>query len=170
LLEGRILRVLVVVLAAGLIITSSIASFYLFQYSQEESKAGTYLSELKQASATGAFSATVSILLDFGNGTDRWYNGTQVQPGWNVYLVTVVVAGGNINDTWYPQYGEHLVNGLDGVQNTQSHSWFLFTYNSTSRWQPSPVGADELQASNGAILAWAYCGLSSTYSPTCTSP
>ncbi len=164
------LRVLVVALIAGLLIASSLAALYLFRYDQAESNANTYLSELKQAAGAGRFSATTNVLLDFGNGTQRWYNGTEVQPGWNVYLATVVVTGGNINDTWYPQYGEHLVNGIDGVQNSQGRAWFLFTYNETSHWQASQLGADDLQAYNGSVYAWAYCGLSSTYTPTCASP
>lgn len=164
------LYVLIAVLAAGLILSSTLAAFYLLRYDQAENSASTYLGELKASAGTSGFAASTNILLDFGNGTQRWYNDTRVQPGWNVYLATVVITDGNLNDTWYPQYGEHLVNGIDGVQNTGSRSWFLFSYNSTSRWQATQLGADELPASNGSVYAWAYCGVSASYGPTCASP
>jgi hypothetical protein len=168
--SSKPLLVLVVALVAGMLVSSTVAAFYLFQYNQAESNASTYLSELNQATGTRGFVATTNILLDFGNGTQRWYNNTQVQPGWNVYLVTVVVTNGNLNDTWYPQYGEHLVNGIDGVQNGQRLSWFLWSYNETSHWQVAQTGADELLASNGSVYAWSYCGLTATYAPACASP
>ena len=169
--DSRVLYVVIVLLTAGMLISSTVAALYLFKFDQAESNANAYLSELRQVTPGGSKPiATTNVLLDFGNGTQRWYNGTQVQPGWNVYLVTVLITGGNLNDTWYPQYGEHLVNGIDGLQDARGSSWFLWSYNSTSRWQVAQLGADELLASNGSVYAWSYCGLTATYSPTCASP
>jgi hypothetical protein len=166
--DSRALYGVIVVLIAALLISSSFAAFYLYQYDRAESNANSYLGELKAAG--GSSIETVNTLLDFGNGTQRWYNGTEVHPGWNAYLVTVIVTGGNLNDTWYPQYGEHLVNGIDGLQNSQSGSWFLWSYNGTSGWQVAPVGADLMPVGNGSVIAWSYCGVTSSYSPACASP
>lgn len=110
---------------------------------------------------------SADILIDFGNGTRHWYNGTQVQPGWNMYVATVVLTNGNLQAQWYPQYQEHFVTGIDGISSTKSLYWFLWTYNSTASWQVVQVGADELPVYNGSASAWTYCGMSPSYAPTC---
>jgi len=117
--------------------------------------------------ATGSL-YSADILVDFGNGTRSWYNGTQVQPGWNVYITTVVLTNGNLQAQWYPEYQEHLVSGIDGVSNTKSLYWWLWTYNGTASWQLAQVGADELPVYNGSMFAWTFCGMNSSYAPTCT--
>ena len=123
----------------------------------------------KLASASGrkALVYTVRMLVDFGNGTQRWYNGTAIQPGWNGYVVSLVLLDGNIQGAWYPQYGEHFVTGVDGVPQTQSTSWFLWEY-SGGVWSPSSTGADQMQMNNGTTIAWTLCGYDSNYNPTCT--
>lgn len=129
----------------------------------------TYLS-LKPA-ATGLY--TADILIDFGNGTRTWYNGTSVQPGWNLYILTLVLTSGKMEAQWYPQYGEHLVTGLDGVSNSvpEETSWFFWSWNSTSKWQSPAVGADDVNVYNGSVFAWTYCKYDpSTYAPLCTPP
>ena len=123
-----------------------------------------YLS-LKPASGS-LYSA--DILIDFGNGTRFWYNDTQVQPGWNMYVETVVLSHGDLQAQWYPDYQEHLVTGIDGVSDSQTMSWFLWTYNETASWQTSQVGADLLPVYNGSVIAWTYCGETASYAPECT--
>jgi hypothetical protein len=108
------------------------------------------------------------ILIDFGNGTRHWYNDTQVQPGWNMYVETVVLSHGNLQAQWYPQYQEHFVSGIDGVSNSATRFWFLWTYNETASWQTAQVGADQLPVYNGSVFAWTYCGETPAYAPTCT--
>lgn len=111
--------------------------------------------KLKPASAN-VYSA--DILLDFGNGTMHWYNGTQVQPGWNLYTATVVLTAGDMQATWYPSFGEHLVNAIDGVSGNANTYWIAWTYNSTASWQQASVGADLLPVYDGSVFAWVYCG------------
>jgi hypothetical protein len=123
-----------------------------------------YLS-LKPASIS-LYSA--DILIDYGNGTMRWYNDTQVQPGWNMYTETVVLSNGDLQAQWYPDYQEHLVTGIHGVSDSQSMSWFLWTYNGTASWQTAQVGADDLPVYNGSVFAWTYCGETASYAPECT--
>jgi hypothetical protein len=101
---------------------------------------------------------TADVLFNFGNGTRRWYNNSQIQPGWNLYTATVVLTGGNMQATWYPQFGEHLVNGIGGVSSTKTSFWLVWTYNSTALWQQASVGADEIPVYNGSVLAWTLCG------------
>lgn len=107
------------------------------------------------------------ILVDFGNGSRIWYNDTLVQPGWNMYTETVVLTHGDLQAVWYPQYGEHFVSAIDGVSNSQTLYWFLWTYNATASWQPASVGADELPVYNGSTFAWTYCGETAAFGPAC---
>jgi hypothetical protein len=162
----KTLYTVIVVLLAAMLVSSSFAAFYLFQYDQSQSNANTYLSELKAVQPT----QTTNILLDFGNGTLLWHNDTQVQTGSNVYIATVLATHGVVNATWYgAPYNEHQVTGLDNVQNGPQQSWFIWTYNSTASWQVAQVGADDLLASNGSIFAWTFCNYNSTtYAPSCT--
>jgi hypothetical protein len=134
------------------------------QASSELSQLWSQYLSLKPASSS---LYTADILIAFGNGTQRWYNCTEVQPGWNMYTETVVLSHGDMQAQWYPQYQEHLVTGIDGVSNSKTMDWFLWTHNSTASWQIPPVGADDLPVYNGSVFAWTYCGETPAYAPTC---
>jgi len=123
-----------------------------------------YLS-LKPA-ASSVYAA--DIFIDFGNGTRHWYNNTQVQPGWNMYTSMVVLTHGNLQAQWYPEYQEHFVSGFDGISNSKTMFWFLWTYNETASWQVAQVGADDLPVYNGSVFAWTYCAETPSFVPTCT--
>ena len=111
----------------------------------------------------------VNMLLDFGNGTSRWYNDSTAQPGWNGYVTTLVLLNGSVQAVWYPQFGEgeHFVTGLSGVSQTASTSWFFWKF-STGAWTVAPTGADGLQMDNGTTIAWTLCGYNNNYAPTCS--
>jgi len=116
---------------------------------------------------------TANVLIDFGNGTKLWYNGTSVQPGWNFYVLTLVLTGGKLDAQWYPQYGEHFVSGIDGLESKPSLNvgWILWTWNATAKWQNPVVGADDLNVYNGSVFAWSYCKYDpSTGTPLCKVP
>ena len=164
--KTRALYTIIVVLLAAMLISSTFAAFYLFQYDRAQNSANAYLSELKGVQPT----QLVDVLLDFGNGTLAWHNDTVVPTGANAYVATVIASRGIVNATYYPPpYAEHLVTGIDNVQNTQDRSWFVWTYDETAAWQAAQVGADDLAASNGSIFAWTYCDYNSTtYTPSCT--
>jgi hypothetical protein len=110
---------------------------------------------------------SVNVLIEPGNGTRHWYNDTHVQAGWNMYITTVVLLNGSVGANWYPQYGEHLITSIGGVPNTNTRSWFLWTYNNTARWAVSQAGADLTPSLNGSTYAWTYCQYDQSYSPTC---
>jgi hypothetical protein len=163
--SSKVLYTVVVVLLAALLISSTFAGYYVLQYDRAQSNANTYLAELKTVQPT----QSTNILFDLGNGTSHWYNQTQVQTGSNLYNATVFVSHGNLNATWYPGYDEHLVTGIDGIQNSATQSWFLWTYAASSGWAVASVGADLLIAFNGSVFAWTYCNFNSTtYAPDCS--
>jgi hypothetical protein len=155
----------VVVLIAALLLTATLAGYYALQYQQAESNSSRYLSELKAVQPT----QETDFLFAFGNGTAVWDNVT-VPTGSNAYVATVLAAHGVVNATWYAApLNEHLVTGIDDLQNNQSESWFLWTYNSTASWQLPQVGADDLAATDGSVFAWTFCVFNpSTYVPSCT--
>ena len=121
---------------------------------------------LSTFSGRKALAYSVNMLIDFGNGTRRWYNDTSIQPGWNGYVVSLVVLQGNVWASWYPQYGEHFVTGIDGLPQTASKSWFVWEFG-RSGWTVSTTGADQIQVNNGTVIAWTLCGYDVNYDPTC---
>ncbi|MDV3277918.1 MAG: hypothetical protein LYZ69_05565 [Nitrososphaerales archaeon] len=128
----------------------------------------SYLNLSRAEPISAAYS--VNVFFEFGNGTRRWFNETAVQPGWNAYIVTLVVVNGKMQATWYPSYGEHFVTGLAGIQDDPAvnRAWLLWTWDSVHRWQTASVGADQVPALNGTVFAWTYCSYNpSTYAPLC---
>jgi hypothetical protein len=158
--QPRTLYGLIAVLVAIIVIVSSLAGLYYYQYGQVVSENSTYVQELNQLNVK----YLSNVLIDYGNGTRRWYNTTNVQPGTNLYVETQIIAGGNVNATYYPQYQSHFVTAIFNVGNTKTMYWLLWTYNKTESWQQASVGPDQLQVTNDSIFAWGFCG------GNCTSP
>jgi type II secretory pathway pseudopilin PulG len=114
-----------------------------------------------------ALTYSVHLLIDFGNGTLRWYNDTSIQPGWNGYVATLVLLKGNVQAVWYPQYGEHFVTGVDGVPQRSTASWFFWDH-SGGQWALAQTGADGLRVNNGTSIAWTLCGYDANFNPSCS--
>lgn len=111
---------------------------------------------------------SANLLVDFGNSTYRWENNTAIQAGWNAYTFTLIATSGQVNATWYPQYGEHFVTGIEGVPQTSTEFWFLWSYDGGA-WQLSQTGPDQVTVLNGTSIAWTLCAENmTTYLPTCT--
>jgi len=108
-----------------------------------------------------------NVFFDFGNGTQRWFNDTAIDAGWNLYIETVVLNNGHVDAQWYPQYGEHLVNGIAGISNSATKYWFLWSYNKTAGWQPSQVGADGILVTSASVYGWTFCTADSNFKPIC---
>jgi hypothetical protein len=108
-----------------------------------------------------------NMLFDFGNGTQRWFNNTAIDAGWNVYIETVVLNNGHVDAQWYPQYGEHLITGIGGISNSATKYWFLWSYNKTAGWHSSQVGADSILVTSGSVYGWTYCAADANLNPAC---
>jgi hypothetical protein len=150
--------VVITILVALLVIVSTVVGLYYYQYSQAEAQNSTYVSELNHLNVK-YFS---NIFIDYGNGTKHWFNVTNVQPGTNLYVETQIIAGGQVNATYYPQYHSHFVTAINNLGDTNSLYWLLWTYNKTALWQQAGSGPDLLSVSNGSIYAWSYCGANCT--------
>ena len=130
--------------------------------------------QLASFSGRKALAYDVNLLVNFGNGSRRWYNDSAAQPGWNGYVTTLVLLKGNVQAVWYPSGsfgpgspGEHYVSGLDGVSQTSSMYWGVWQFED-GKWSYLQTGADLLGVRNGTTLAWALCSVDSSYNPTCT--
>ncbi|MGI0091782.1 MAG: hypothetical protein ACREBS_08735 [Nitrososphaerales archaeon] len=163
--QTKTLYGVIALLLAAVIIVSSFAGLYYYQYSKEASANSVYVQELSKSGVRFAS----DIVIDYGNGTHTWYNETAVLPGSNLYTLTVLVTEGNVNATCC-EYGSHFVTGISGIQNTNAKSWFLWTYNSTASWQTAQSGPDEYSIFNESVFAWTFCGMTASYNPSCTPP
>lgn len=126
--------------------------------------------ELAGLGGRSALTYEVHMLVDYGNGTRIWHNDTQVEPGWNAYVITLVLLNGSIKAAWYPQYGEHFVTGVGGTTDNASKDWFLITYSETGGWQVAQVGIDDIPVANGMVFGWVYCAETASYGPACQLP
>jgi len=98
------------------------------------------------------------VLIDFGNGRILWTD-VPVSEGMTVFNVTKEAANKLQIEMDYIEspYGV-FVTGFDGVlMNWPFEWWHLWIWNSTSSsWQASMLGADDLLASQVDAIAWSY--------------
>src|SRR4030042_4111846 len=94
----------------------------------------------------------VDIMVDYGNGTVAWFNGTRVSPGETLLNATLQVADVLYTVTEFGAFVD-AVNGVSGVEN---HYWLWFTYD--GGWAMGSVGADAWRLHDGDVVAWRYTG------------
>lgn len=100
---------------------------------------------------------SVNLLIDYGNGTLEWHNGTTVPSNWNFFNVTNLVTNGNIASVFFAFFGSHFVYIINGVGCPTvfncDNSWSLWTLNGAC-WNLPSVGVDQIPVSKGATVAW----------------
>ena len=108
----------------------------------------------------------VNALLNFGNGTSKWFNGSRVPVGWNFYNLTMHIANGKVESDYYASpLNEHYINAIDGVRQDGSSFWHLWQFcNKDQAWSYSNIGADDIILSNGRTIAW-YFDSNNDYGP-----
>ena len=108
----------------------------------------------------------VSTLLNFGNGTSKWFNESRVPIGWNFYNLTMYIANGKVESAYYASpLNEHYINAIDGVRQDGSSFWHLWQFcNKDQAWSYSNIGADDIILSNGRTIAW-YFDSNNDYGP-----
>ena len=96
----------------------------------------------------------VRTLINYGNGTSKWYNESNVPIGWNFYNLTSFLFP--VRSEWYPSpLNEHQVLAINGVEQRLPYYWALWSFClGDHAWMYSKVGADDLHLTNGAIFAW----------------
>ena len=150
---------LVLGLIAALLVAAQVGAYYYLQ----RSYGGTLSTSSAQCGPSNGSSAGTNVvetntLINYGNGTLRWYNETNIPATWNFYQLTLHLANGNVKEQCYgTPYNEHYVTGINNVNNQNPFYWTVWIFcQSQNAWATSPVGADRIRLSNGQTLAWAY--------------
>ncbi len=117
-----------------------------------------YLQRLYPSRGSSGNQPEVSILINYGNTTSKWFNVSNVPVGSNFYNLTSSVA--HVEAIYYPYLDAHYIIGINGVRNDNdgircNFCWTLWVYcQKDLAWAVSPVGADLISLANGNILAW----------------
>jgi len=100
---------------------------------------------------------SVNTLFNYGNGTSKWRNETNVPSDWSFYKLTTTISQTEASPTMSVS-GQHYVTGLDGVRSLGPYDyWTLWVFcQKDSAWATSPVGADLISMKNGDAFAWYY--------------
>lgn len=159
---------LVLLLVAATIISVQAGAYYYFQTFYSGANDGSTSSVSPSVPCNGVLpetieSVTVSTLINYGNGTNKWYNETGVPATWNFYEFTLFLAGCNVEAQYYGiPLNEHFVTGINGVRNNPPFYWTLWVYcQKDNAWSVSRVGADLIKMVGNPILAWYYQRLQS---------
>lgn len=97
----------------------------------------------------------VNLLIDYGNGTKVWYNGTLVPLGCNLLNATRRVA--KIESTYWEEFKAIFVDAINGVFNNATHNWFWDYWDpGQSKWVHGPVGADLYLLRPREVVRWYY--------------
>lgn len=110
---------------------------------------------------------SASMLIEFGNGTEKSFTGKPIQPGWSAYMATLVILNGSVQAIWDPVFQEHYVTAIEGVSGGGTTAWFVWSLSGT-HWEEAPTGADAIQVHNGTTLAWTLCNYDQSFKPDCS--
>jgi hypothetical protein len=103
-------------------------------------------------------SVPVDLLIDYGNGTLDWSNGTVVPSIWNFYNVTNLDTSGNLGSIFFASFNSHYVYQINGAGCPGSNpfcanAWGLWILEG-SCWVLSDVGVDQIPVSYHATVGW----------------
>jgi parallel beta-helix repeat protein len=104
--------------------------------------------------SASANAITVSVLIDYGNGSRSWYDRVVLPEGGTVFNATSAVAL-----VEYIDYGELgiFVVAINNVLNNPPYYWSWYYWNSTeSAWMYGTIASNFHLLSRGDIIAWRY--------------
>jgi len=142
-------------ISLGLICLLIVAAYLAIYYYNESTyykslyeKAAAELEELK-------IPISVNILIDYGNGTQKWYNNTLVPRGKASLLqATKVVA--SVESITYSGMGE-FVTSINGVGGDPGRYWIWYIWNKNEgKWDWGPVACDRYVLQEGDTVMWRY--------------
>jgi len=109
---------------------------------------------------------TLSIGIDYGNGTVDWHNGTQVPAGTSLFQLTQNVADVGEDDyVYYPlmRPGHVMVNSINDVEAysapdfSEGWSWIWYYWDDAKQgWVPGIVGCDAWMVESGGTCKWTF--------------
>jgi hypothetical protein len=96
------------------------------------------------------FKIAVNILIDYGNGTSRWLNDTEIQLGSTLFNATDSIA-----DVEYTLFELGVfVDSINGVGKDQGGWWIWYYYDDD--WEYGSVGSNQWILKDGDTLSWKY--------------
>ncbi|MBS7606307.1 DUF4430 domain-containing protein [Candidatus Bathyarchaeota archaeon] len=129
-----------------------IISIYVAAYYYNESERYKRLYE-RAAEDLKRLLMPVNILIDYGNGTAKWYNGTLVQRESTLFEAIRRVAKVEYITGQYGVFVTHI-NGVGGDPNRY---WIWYLWNPTTKeWTWGPVACDAYVLHEEEIVAWRY--------------
>ncbi len=133
------------------VVTTILAAYSAFYY---YGQAQTYRDNYDKLSKdmTG-LTMYVSMKLDYGNGTVRWFNGTRVPLNSTVLTATKLSV---LTEYQVSSLGSY-VTALDGVNGDAHHYWGWSYWDTTKKsWIMGPVGSDAWALHDGDLYSWTY--------------
>ncbi len=149
-----LLLVVVVVASTQLVAWTYFRSLYLTpSHSGVGPPSGGSKTGTSNSSSTGPTYLMVNTLINYGNGSTKWRNGTKVPIGSNAYDLTRAI----VNITCRPSgcSAPHFIWSINGLSQNATFYWSIWSYcPSDHRWIWSQVGVDQIQLTSGETLAW----------------
>lgn len=111
------------------------------------------------ASVSEAATLSVSVEINYGNGTSEWKNETQVPAGYTLLRITQEIAV--ITYSYYAsaQPGHVFADSINNKANNSTSGYYWDWYYSTDNgktWVLGPVGVDAWLLTNGGVYKWIY--------------
>lgn len=117
-------------------------------------------------SVSEAATLSVNILIDYGNGTREWHNGTSVSAGYTLFKLTQEIAV--IDYKYYAELepGHIMIDSINGKAKYSNYtnplfywgySWIWFYWDTNqNKWISGPVGCDAWLLKDGGVYKWNY--------------
>ncbi len=147
-MSGKIERVLLIILLVWAILATSFA-------------ADQYMKNIKCMgilSSINSKTISVNLLIDYGNGTRKWFNNTITNRNSTLFSLLLSVAKVNYTTGKYGVF----IRSLNGVANKVTGSssgrfWMWYYYDKKNKkWVSGPVAVDKWPLKNGDILKMVY--------------
>lgn len=106
---------------------------------------------------------SVSVVIDYGNGTLIWHNDTEMSAGSSLFELTRKIAA--VNHTYYAliEPGHVLINSINDKASyidpsyTWGYSWIWYYWDDAQKkWISGPVGSDAWLLEDGGVYKWNY--------------
>jgi len=153
------MRISTALLMAGLVVLASASSYLYYQVTVLQEAYSRLRSEIEGATYI------VDLMVDYGNGTKTWYNGTIIGAGWSLYNLTTHLLP--VRATYNKEFDAFFVEAISGVglekpASQKTWYWIAWRWDETDRrWIPLEVGSNLHVLRNGEVAAWVYQDTSS---------
>ncbi len=142
-----------VLLVGAVILTSSLAGFYFYQFSIVNDAYSSTLASLD------GLSYEIDLIINFGNGSTSYFNQTIIPIGFDMYNATILATGGRVDATYFPEFDAHFVNSIMGLSGDAGSGWSAWAFDDiTGEWRALEIGADSFILKDGQSVAWYHQG------------